>query len=862
MLFAGLASSALSPGAEVAPSVMLSLDLPVTGAHTLRVLSPTVLELTVITGGGPVVPGDHTPTPPPPVPELTPADFNVTVAPPGGNSPTRSRAVSEVGFRRRPVYAPLKQRDLRIGNYVYLRLAEALVDGDRVSVTPKPGQPLFGAAATGAGAASSLTATAAPDRVSPAIHVNQVGYAPEAPKLAMIGYFLGSLRELDVPEHAPFEIVGAHDGKVAFRGQLSPRPDRGMPYPWYRQVRAADFSALHTPGVYRLRVAGLGASYPFRIDEGVPAAFARTYALGLYHQRCGAENALPFTRFVHAPCHTAEVEIPAGDVRALPGFDETAPDADLFPFVRKGTFAARGGHHDAGDYSKYTINSAGFVHHLMFAVDSLAGVAALDNLGLPESGDGVSDVLQLAKWESDFLAQLQDEDGGFYFLVYPRARRYEQDVLPDHGDPQIVWPKNTAATAAAVAALAQCASSPLFRKHFAADAKRYLEIARRGWAFLRAAEEKFGAGTMYRKFTHYGDDFGDADEITWAACELFLATGEPEFERVLRAQLDPRDPETRRWGWRRLTEGYGRAIRSYAFAARSGRVPRTKLDRQLLLRCEDELIACAEDWLRAARESAYGTSYPEPTKRVSGGGWYFATDQAFDLAVACQLGYPEKADRRPAFRDAVLSNLNYDAGCNPVSVCFVTGMGWRRQLEIVHQYAQNDRRVLPPSGIPLGSIVDGFGWTANYKGELGAACFPLDGDKTYPYPILDRWGDAFNLEQEFVIVNQARALATAAWLMAQTPLKTQPWRAASAKITGVPANAAAGAKFALQLEAEGLDLSPAQIVWEGRDLAPVFTAGAVLEFIPRQAGAQWIEAEAMLPDGRRVFAVAQFSVAP
>jgi hypothetical protein len=41
---------------------------------------------------------------------------------------------------------------------------------------------------------------------------------------------------------------------------------------------------------------------------------------------------------------------------------------------------------------------------------------------------------------------MQDDDGGFYFLVYPRDRAYENDVLPDHGDPQIVWPKNTAAT--------------------------------------------------------------------------------------------------------------------------------------------------------------------------------------------------------------------------------------------------------------------------------------------------------------------------------------------------------------------------------------------------------------------------------
>src|SRR5256886_3457186 len=52
-----------------------------------------------------------------------------------------------------------------------------------------------------------------------------------------------------------------------------------------------------------------------------------------------------------------------------------------------------GGHHDAGDYSKYTINSAALIHYLVFAVDAFEGVGELDNLGIPESGDGKSDLL-------------------------------------------------------------------------------------------------------------------------------------------------------------------------------------------------------------------------------------------------------------------------------------------------------------------------------------------------------------------------------------------------------------------------------------------------------------------------------------
>src|SRR5205809_2926494 len=89
--------------------------------------------------------------------------------------------------------------------------------------------------------------------------------------------------------------------------------------------------------------------------------------------------------------------------------------------------------------------------------------------------------------KADFLAKMQDADGGFYFLVYPRDREYEYDVLPDQGDPQVVWPKTTAVTAAAVGALAQTASSPRFRQQYPATAALYLQKAQLGWNFLTNA---------------------------------------------------------------------------------------------------------------------------------------------------------------------------------------------------------------------------------------------------------------------------------------------------------------------------------------------------------------------------------------
>jgi hypothetical protein len=528
--------------------------------------------------------------------------------------------------------------------------------------------------------------------------------------------------------------------------------------------------------------------------------------------------------------------------------------ASLYPFVNRGPVDVRGGHHDAGDYSKYTINSAGFIHHLVFAADAFPGVAALDNLGLPESGDGKSDVLQEAKWEADFLAKMQDADGGFYFLVYPRGREYESDVTPDKGDPQVVFPKTTAVTAAAAAALAQCASSPAFKKEFPEASRQYLEHAKKGWDFLERAIAKYGKDGAYQKITHYGDEFMHDDELAWAACELYLATGELGYQKKLLEWLNPADPNTRRWGWWRLYDAYGCAIRSYAFAARTGRLKREQLNQGLLEQCEDEIAAAGQDQLHWAQASAYGTSFPIEAKRFRNAGWYFSSDAAFDLAVACQIDYPAKADPRPQMVEAIISNLNYEEGCNPVNVTYLTGLGWRRQREIVHQYAMNDRRILPPTGIPLGNIQAGFGWNNVYEKELDEVNYPRDGAEDNPYPFYDRWGDAFNLSQEFVILNQARALGYLSWLMAQTPLKGQAWKSAVAHIevnkTG------GGGVLAATLQAPGLDLSSARIVWEANDEEPTF--GSAFRSVPGKAAIHWIEAEAQLPDGRRVFAAREF----
>src|SRR5205823_330332 len=138
-------------------------------------------------------------------------------------------------------------------------------------------------------------------------------------------------------------------------------------------------------------------------------------------------------------------------------------------------------------------------------------------------------------------------------------------------------------------------------------------------------------------------------------------------------------------------------------------------------KCQREIAAAGDSALNWSSMSAYGTSFPDATKRVQAAGWYFSSDQAFDLTVAYQL------NAKPEYLTALLANMNYEGGCNPVNVTYITGLGWKRQRDIVSQYALTaPRRLLPPSGIPVGNVTANFGYLYEYGGDLEALCFPSD----------------------------------------------------------------------------------------------------------------------------------------
>ena len=128
--------------------------------------------------------------------------------------------------------------------------------------------------------------------VGPMIKVNQVGYLPRIPKVALV----------TAASPATEFTLRRVDGTVAFRGKLAAAiddPDSGD------KVQAADFSAWQTPGKYYIDVPSIGRSWDFSIAADV---YARVFYLAMrsyYGQRCGIAVDLgsEFPGYKHAACH-------------------------------------------------------------------------------------------------------------------------------------------------------------------------------------------------------------------------------------------------------------------------------------------------------------------------------------------------------------------------------------------------------------------------------------------------------------------------------------------------------------------------------------------------------------------------------
>ena len=472
---------------------------------------------------------------------------------------------------------------------------------------------------------------AAGDAAASGIQVNQVGFLPGAAKWAA------------VPAVAvdTFTVVDDASGRDVSRGSLGAAAEWA---PAQAEVRMADFSALARPGTYRLHVDGVADSPRFVVAADAYAALNAAAIKAYYFNR--ASMALD-------PRYAGPYARPAGhpDTRVL--VHASAASASR----PEGTaISSPGGWYDAGDYNKYVVNSGISVYELLAAYEHFPAFFKAQSVGLPESGNGVPDLLNEAHWNLAWMLTMQDPgDGGVYHKL--TNQRFDAMVMPDQATSErYVVQKSTAAALdfAAVMAMASRLYAP-FDRQWPGMAPRMLAAAKSAWQWAQAHP-----AVVYRQpdDIHTGD-YGDArldDEFAWAAAELYIATRDDAYWHAMHADQASATPPS----WNEV------GALAWISLAQHRRELTPAADLALI---ERRIRTQAGELLATWQASPYRLGM-RPTDFRWG-----SNAVALNRALMMIQGYRLDGDRR--LLDAAQSTLDYVLGRNPLGLAMVTGFGAR-----------------------------------------------------------------------------------------------------------------------------------------------------------------------------------------
>ena len=537
-------------------------------------------------------------------------------------------------------------------------------------------------------AAALQACSTAPVGPPAAIQLNQVGFLPGAAKWAA------------VPANgaASFAIVDARTGAEVWRGALGPAA------PWapaQQSVRMADFSAWKAPGEYRLHVEGLSDSPRFTIDGnaygGLNAAAIRAY----YYNRASIEL---------KPEHAGAWARPAGhpDTRVLVHASAVGPTR-----AEGAVISAPKGWYDAGDYNKYVVNSGITVYTMLAAYEHFPKFFQQQALHIPESGNGIPDLLDEVLWNLDWMLAMQDPaDGGVYHKLTNKG--FDGMVMPQQatGERYVVM-KTTAATLDFAAAMAQASRVfAAFDKQRPGLSARMLAASKSAWAWAKAHPS---VAFQQPSDVHTGgyDDAKFADEFAWAAAELYVTTRDDAYLAAMAPAQVPMNLPS--WG-----DVAGLAWMSLAHH-RDHLTPAA--DRALIERRITSLASQLAD--------AWGASPYRIAMQADDFNWG-SNSAVLNQAMVLVQGYRLTHERR--MLDAAQSALDYVLGRNPLGMSMVTGVGAHSPMHPHHRPSQADGVVAPVPGFIVGGAnpgqQDATGCPVPYASKAPALSY-LDHDCSY-----------------------------------------------------------------------------------------------------------------------------------
>ncbi len=494
----------------------------------------------------------------------------------------------------------------------------------------------------------------------PRVRVNQVGYLVQGPKEATL--------VTEATEPVTWELRSG--GATVASGETSPL---GTDASAGQNVHGIDFSDVTASGTYTL-VADGEESYEFEIGTEAYQQLRYDALNYFYLARSGIEIDADIVGedYARAAGHVSSPEDGAVnqgdlDVPCQNPADAAAAYTDEYGWAGCDyTLDVVGGWYDAGDHGKYVVNGGIATAQLLGTFERTKTAATTDlgalrdgTLNVPETSNGVPDVLDEARWQLEFMLSMQVPEGEqFAGLVHHKIHDDGWTGLPlmPANDPQVreLHRPSTAATLNLAATAAQGAR--LFAPYDEDFARELLDAARSTWEaalgtpdlYAPAADGNDGGGPY--------DDDDVTDEFYWAAAELYLTTGEQQFEDYLRAsKVDTADSFSDGFFWGDLA-----ALAKMDLAT----VPNNYANRAAIV---DQVIAGADGLLATQQGQEFGLALADDSFE------WGSNSAVLNNQVILGTAYDLTGD--PAYADAVVESMDYLLGRNALNISYVTDYG-------------------------------------------------------------------------------------------------------------------------------------------------------------------------------------------
>jgi endoglucanase len=531
---------------------------------------------------------------------------------------------------------------------------------------------------------------------SEAVHVNQVGFRPDDPgKLAFLSCWMGNGGGLHYQAGLPFDIIDESTGQAVFTGTtvLSKAAADRTEDAYNKNYNGADvfemdFSGLHRAGTYRVCLKGIGCSYAFEVADDVWRRAFVVAARGFYHQRSGIALGEPYTAYKRQrPFHPDDgLKVYASRAPLMDtGNGLNKSDSNFGNLVKGRTedlvADAWGGYMDAGDWDRRAqhLKASLLLLELAELFPDYFGSLALN---LPESGNGLPDVVNEALWDIDFFRRLQLPEGGVRGGIessdHPRRGEASfQESLTVMAYAPDVLATYTYAGVAARAARWLAARSPERSAAYRESALRAMNWAERD----REREEREFLMAKHPAVR---------DVRNFASAELFCLTGDLKWNQLFLATTPYKNSAAAvEYTWDSLDQGDC----AWVYA----RADRPEVDEKVKRNCREVLLKEADARLASIERTGFHWGKHPYAPAIFG---------ALSSPEGCVcVARAHALSGAPKYLRGLVLAAQTGAGANPVNISYTTGLGQncpKHPLQIDYRITRQP----PPPGLTVGGPMD------------------------------------------------------------------------------------------------------------------------------------------------------------